>query len=179
MQFKKIILLLLSINCFGQSDSVFIRKNTMPFSEKAVYITDTIVFETPNARNILIGNTILTQTLNQQIAKGYGLFFEEFKVKDCRNSEIPKPNKVINIERNKNEWIIKILVYSNCCQDFLADISIENDNTLNFIFYNYGMYCSCSCPFELTYKIRIMEFEDLKKLKFLTINGETKTKLKA
>ena len=178
MRYIRIILLLLSINCFGQNDTVYIKKNIKPFEEKAVYKTDTIVFETPNARNILIGNAILTQTSNQQGAKGFGLFFEDFKVKDCRNSEIPKPNKIIGIKKNKEEWIINALVYSNCCQDFLADISVENDNTLNLIFHNYGMYCSCSCPFELTYKIRIMEFEDLKKIKFLTINGETKSVLK-
>ena len=178
MRYLKILLILLSINCFGQNDTVYIKKNIKPFEEKAVYKTDTIVFETPNARNILIGNDILPQTPNQQGAKNYGLFFEDFKVKDCQESEIPRPNKIIGIEKNKKEWNIKALVYTNCCQDFLADISVDNDNTLNLIFHNYGMYCFCSCPFELTYKIRIMEFDDLKKIKYLTINGETKTELK-
>ncbi len=178
MRYINIILLLLSINCFGQKDTVYIKKNINPFSEKAIFQTDTLVFETPNARNILIGNAILTETSNQQGAKNFGLFFEDFKVKDCHASEVPKPNKIIGIEKEKEKWNIKILVYSNCCQDFLADISVENDNTLNLIFHNYGMFCSCSCPFELTYKIRVMEFDDLKKIKFLTLNGETKTELK-
>lgn len=178
MRYLTIFLILITINCFGQNDTVFIRKNIKYYPEKAVYKTDTIVFETPNARNILIGDAILTQTSNQQGAKSYGFFFEEFNVKDCRNSEIPKPNKIIGIEKNKEEWNITALVYSNCCQNFLADISVENDNTLNLIYLNYGMYCSCSCPFELKYKIRIMEFDDLKKIKYLTINGKTKTELK-
>ncbi|GAA3555919.1 hypothetical protein [Snuella lapsa] len=178
MRYLKLTLLLLSITCFGQNDTVFIRKNIKHYPEKAVYKTDTIVFETPNARNILIGNDILTQTSNQQGAKGYGIFFESFNVKGCRESEMPQPNKVIRIGKSKEEWNITILAYTNCCQDFLADISVENGNTLDLIFHNYGMYCSCTCPFELTYKLRIMEFEDLKKVKYLTINGKTKTELK-
>jgi hypothetical protein len=173
----KILILLISINCFGQNDSVFIRKNVAPFSEKAIYKTDTIIFSTPNARNILIGNAILTQTLNQQEAKSFGLFFEDFKVDDCIKSGIPEPDKILKIEKTKDYWIIKIKAYTNCCQDFLSDINVSNDNTLNLIFYNYGMYCSCSCPFELTYKIRIMELEDIKKIKYVTINNKSKTKI--
>jgi len=169
---------LFSVHCFGQKDTVYIKKNVNPFSEKAVYKTDTLIFETPNARNILIGNSILTQTPNQQAAKHYGLFFEDFTVKDCQESEQPKPNKIIGIEKKKQEWIVTAVVYANCCQNFLADIRVENDNSLNLIFYTYGMYCSCSCPFELNYTIRIREFEGLKKIKYLTINGASKTELK-
>lgn len=163
---------------YAQNDSVFIRKTVDPFSENPVYKTDTIVFNTPNARNILIGNTILPQTSNQQVAKSYGLFFKAFSVEDCEhNQSLPEPDKIVEIKRSKTEWVIKVLVYTNCCQDFLADIIVDNEDTLNLMFINYGMYCFCSCSFELTYKFRIMGFEDLKKIKYLSINGETKTKL--
>ncbi|MGV6831416.1 MAG: hypothetical protein ACWA5P_07640 [bacterium] len=178
MRYLKLLLILVSINCFAQNDTIYIKKNIKPFEEKAVYKIDTIIFKTPNARNILIGDAILTQTANQQIAKGYGLFFSDFKVKDFEENERPKPNKILSVERNKKEWTITALVYTNCCQDFLADISVSNDHTLNLIFYNYGTYCSCNCPFELTYKINIMEFEDLKKIKYVTINGEIRTEIK-
>ena len=164
--------------CFAQNDSIFIRKNIEPYSDKPVYKTDTIVFDNPNSRNILIGNTILPQTSNQQITKSYGLFFEEFYVKECSDSqEEPKPNKIIEINKKKEEWIIKAIVYTNCCQDFLADVEVNDDNTLNLKFINYGMYCSCSCPFEIKYKFRVKEFKDLNKIKYITINGETKTNL--
>ncbi|MCF7560416.1 hypothetical protein L3X39_07185 [Sabulilitoribacter multivorans] len=173
------LVLFVSFNfCYGQNDSIFIRKNIEPFSDKPVYKTDTIVFDTPNARNILIGNVILPQTSNQQLTKSYGLFFEEFGVKDCSESQDePKPNKIVEIDRSKEEWGIKAIVYTNCCQDFLADVEVKNDNTLNLIFINYGMYCFCSCPFEITYKFRVMEFDDLKKIKFVSINDEAKTNL--
>ena len=69
MRYLKIVILLFTINCFGQNDTVYIKKSINPPSEKIVYQTDTIVFETPSDRNILIGNAILTQTRNQQIAK--------------------------------------------------------------------------------------------------------------
>ncbi|WNH07714.1 hypothetical protein [Thalassobellus suaedae] len=99
-------------------------------------------------------------------------------MKDCLDNEsLPKPDKIIEIIKKKNEWIIKALVYTNCCQGFLADVSVNNDDTINLMFINYGMYCSCSCPFEISYKFRIEPFDDLSKIKFVSINGETKTKL--
>ncbi len=177
-RFIPLLLLLLSFNIFGQKDTIFIRKNIKPYSEKIEYKTDTIIFETLNARNILIGDAILTQTKNQQIAKGYGLFFEKVEVKECGESQKPKSDEIIEFEKENDKWKIKMLAYSNCCQDFLVDISIEKDETLNLIYYNYGMYCSCSCPFEVTYTIRIMEFDDLKKIKSVIINGDNSTKMK-
>lgn len=178
----KRLFLIIFVFCFNfieaQNDSIFIRKNIEPYSDKPVYKTDTIIFKNPNSRNILIGNTILPQTSSQQGTKSYGLFFEEFNVKDCLdNKSEPKPNKIIQITKKKNEWIIKALVYTNCCQDFLADVSVYNDNTVNIMFTNYGMYCFCSCPFEITYKFRVEPFDDLSKIKFVSINGEATTKL--
>ena len=171
-------MLLSTFKCFSQNDTVFIKANQNPFSENAEYKIDTVIFRFPSSRNVLIGNAILTQTFNQQIAKGFGFFLEDFKVKNCHQNEKPQPSKIIGIEKEKGEWRIKALVYTNCCQDFLADISIEDDNTLNLIFHNYGTYCSCSCPFEITYKLRVMEFDRLKKIEFLEINGEAKTPIK-
>lgn len=178
MKTTAILLLFFSLNIFGQKDTVFIRKNIKPYPEKIEYKTDTIIFETPNARNILIGDAILTQTKNQQIAKGYGLFFEKVEVTESGDSQKPKSDKIIEVKKEIDKWIIKMLAYSNCCQDFLVDISVEKDETLNLIYYNYGMYCSCSCPFEVTYTIRIIEFDDLKKIKSVIINGDYSTKIK-
>ena len=175
-----LFLLLLSFNAFGQKDTVFIRKNIKPYpyTKNIEYKTDTIIFETPYARNILIGNAILTQTKNQQIAEGYGLYFEKIDVSECGGSEIPKPNKIIEQKKENGKWIIKIKVYSNCCQDFLTDIKVENDETLNLKFYNYGMYCSCDCPFEVTYTIRLMDIDDLKKINSIVINDDYSTLIK-
>lgn len=176
MKYLTILFLFLVFKIYCQNDTVFIRKNIKPFSEKIEYKTDTIVFTTPNARNILISDAILTQTKNQQIAKGYGLFFEKFEVKECEKSEKLKSDKIISVKKEKDQWIIKIIAYSNCCQDFLADIKVEKNETLNLIYYNYGMYCSCSCPFEVTYTIRIMSFDSLKNIKSVIINGNYSTK---
>jgi len=173
-----LFLLLLSLNAFGQKDTVFIRKNIKSFTESVEYKTDTIIFETRYARNMLIGNAILTETKNQQIAREYGLFFEKIEVSECGGSEIPKPNKIINQKKENGKWIIKTKIYSNCCQDFLTDIKVENDETLNLKYYNYGMYCSCDCPFEVTYTIRLENFDDLKKISSIVINDDYATLIK-
>ena len=174
-----ILFLVISLNCFGQNDTVFISKNIANYGDEPIYKTDTIIFDTPNARNIIIGDAVLEQTENQQIAKGFGLFLKEIEVYDCKDkSGYTKPNKIIEFVQTKKEWSIKTLVYSNCCQDFLADIKIENQNTLNLIFYNYGQYCLCSCPFELTYKLDVEEYDDLKKINSIIINGDSETKMK-
>jgi len=173
-----ILLLLFSFNIFGQKDTIFIRKNIKPYAEKIEYKTDTIIFETPNTRNILIGDAILTQTKNQQIAKGYGLFLEKIEVSECSENEKSKPNKIIEQKKENGKWLIKTKVYSNCCQDFLVDLKIENDETLNLKYINYGMYCSCECSFELTYTIRLMEFDDLKKINSIIINNDFSTLIK-
>jgi len=173
-----VLFIILPLNLWSQKDTVFIRKNINYYPDKIEYKTDTIIFETPNARNILIGDAIMTETYNQQVAKGYGLFFEKIEVSECGGSEYPKPNKIIEHKKENGKWIIRTKVYSNCCQDFLTDIKVENDETLNLKFYNYGMYCSCECPFEVTYTIRLMNFDDLKKITSIIINDDYSTLIK-
>lgn len=177
MRILTLLFIVISFSNFAQSDTVFIRKNIDKFADQPVYQTDTIIFDTPNARNILIGDAILTQTYNQQVAKGYGLFLKEIEVEDCKSTEPTELNEIIEFDRSSNKWTVKTMINANCCQDFLVDIKVENENTLNLIFHNYGMYCSCSCLFELTYKIDIMDFDDLSKIKSVIINGDERTRI--
>ncbi len=87
---------------------------------KCLFIKQILLFfDNPNSRNSLVGNTILPQKSNQQETKSYGLFLERFNVKDCLDKESePKPNKIIQIIKERKEWIIKALVCSNWCQYF-------------------------------------------------------------
>ena len=177
MRILTLLFIVISFSSFGQSDTVFIRKNIDIYADKPNYQTDTIIFDTPNARNILVGNAILTQTYNQQVAKGYGLFLKAIEVEDCKSTEPTELNEITKFDKSSNKWTIKTHVNANCCQDFLVDIKVDDENTLNLIYHNYGMYCSCDCLFELTYIVDIMDFDDLSKIKSILINGDERTRI--
>jgi hypothetical protein len=149
---------------WGQADTVFIKYNKDKFEEKPNYKTDTIIFDTPNARQILYGTTVLPWTLNQQIAKGYGLYLNSVSLTPCKQND---------------KLTIEVKYWANCCHSFLCDLEVINDMTVNLIIYGYGAtYCSCSCCFGLTYNISTMTVDEFDKLKYITINGNEKTKRK-
>lgn len=178
----------------GQSDTVFIKYNKDKFEEKLTYKTDTIVFDTPNDRQILYGTDVLPSTYNQQVAKGFGLFLNQIEFTPCKQilqpiligeeeiieePEIIEVDSIISIIKTDTLWTFALKIFENCCHSFLCDISIESDSILNLIFYSYGAnYCSCDCCFGLNYKIERLNFEDNTKIKFVMINGNIKSKKK-
>jgi len=173
---------------WAQSDTVFIKYNNDKFIEKPNYITDTVVFETPNARQILYGTTILPWTYNQQVAKGYGFFLRKIVLTPCKQKLQPilnedefKPdlNQVLSVKRTDTLWTIETKINENCCHSFLCDIKIVDDSIIDLIYYSYGAtYCDCNCCFGMTYNIEKMNFEDNKKVKYVMINGDRKTIIK-
>ena len=177
MRILALFFTVISFSGFGQSDTVFIRKNIDKFADIPTYQTDTIIFDTPNARNILVGNAILTQTYNQQVAKGYGLFLKAIEVADCKGTEPTELNEITKFDKSSNQWTIKTHVNANCCQNFLVDIKVDDENTLNLIYHNYGTYCFCGCVFELSYIIDVMDLDDLSKIESILINGDERTRI--
>ena len=165
---------------WAQADTVFMKYNKDTFEEKPNYKTDTVIFDTPNARQILYGTTVLPWTQNQQIAKGYGLYLDSVSMTPCQQELGKMPdmkNQVFAVNQVKDGLTIEIKYWGNCCHSFLCDIEVKNDATVNLIIQGYGAtYCSCDCCFGLTYHLTTMKVDEFDKLKFITINGDEKDK---
>lgn len=172
-----IFFFIISISSSGQQDTVFIKYNLDNDQDKIVYTTDTVLFATPMGRHILKGTTVIPWTHNQQIAKGYGFYFDNVTKSDCKKDATAEriPTKINSIVNKTNELIIDINISDNCCYSFLCDIQILNESTINLIYYGYGTYCSCDCCFGLTYKLTKEDVPELTKIKSVMINGISKT----
>ena len=183
MKYLLSILIFLLINSltWGQADTVFIRYNKVKLEEKLNYKIDTVIFDTPNARQILYGTTVLPWTLNQQVVKNYGLYLDSVSITTCKQERGKMPglkNYIVNVDQTLDHMAIEIKYWGNCCHSFLCDLEVKNDHNLNLIILGYGAtYCSCDCCFGLTYQLTKMEVEDFKNLKYVTINSDEKTKI--
>ena len=166
---------------FGQEqDTVFIKYNQDKWAEKPNYTTDTVIFDNPNERQLLYGTTVLPWTQKQQIAKGYGLYLEKVSMTPCEQELWERPdmkNQVLVINQIEDSLTIEIKYWGNCCHSFLCDLEIMERTTINLLIYGYGaMYCDCTCCFGLTFHLNTMEVDEFHKLKYITINGEERTK---
>lgn len=177
--FVLILLLLTTCLAWGQADTVFIRYDKNQFGGETIeYKTDTILFETPAARSILHGTTVLPWTANQQLAKGYGLYLDKVRIASCRQGEKPKElEEVVSVATTGKTLIIQLNILGNCCHSFLCDVQIVNDSIVNLLHYGYGAtYCSCFCCFGLTYEFSLeRDSTDLDRLKKVMINGDERT----
>ncbi len=161
---------------WGQADTVFIKYNKDKFEEKLNYKTDTVIFDTPNARQILYGTTVLPWTNSQQIAKNFGIVLQTVTRTDCKQSGKPTENEVVNITETDTSMKIELKIFGNCCHSFLCDLEIVDDAIINLKYYGYGAtYCSCDCCYGLTYNIEKWNFDDYKLLKSIMVNGDRLT----
>lgn len=178
-----IILTLLTLDTYCQ-DTVFIRQSD-PYADSILYKTDTVIFLSAAKSKILYGTTILPWTDNQQVAKSYGLFFNNIKFSECQENieqitedeeYLDQTNSILTVTKNDTLLTVEIKIIANCCHSFLCDISVENDSILNLIYYGYGVSCSCDCCYGLIYQIKNERyFEDNKKIKYVMIKDDKKT----
>lgn len=165
---------------WGQKDTLLIKYDTYQVEEKQNNQMDTIVSKQPNERNILFGTTVLPNTYQQQIAKSYGLFLDSVSLNPCIQDfgimdELK--SQVLGVIQRKDSMSVEVNYIGNCCHSFLCDVEIQNDDSINLIILGYGdMYCTCNCCYGLKFHFTTMEFDDFKKLKFITINGNLNTK---
>jgi len=131
----------------------------------------------------LVGTTVLTASKkNMEAGAVHGLWLDDFKSSQCLQpqSETPPPTEITSVKHpNDSTLIITANINANCSYDFLGEIEIVSDNTLNLIYHGYGGYASCNCCFGLTYKIKIVRNDDYRfdKLKYVTIDGIAKTSI--
>ena len=174
------LILFFSAFTLSAQDTVFIKKTKDWTAAYPEYETDTVIFPSGMMRNILTGTTVIPFTQNQQYAKGYGLFFEKVTKSDCSNSreEVYKEEDKINsFESNESNLTIEVKVYDNCCYDFLCDIAVDSNGTLNLIYQGYGSHCGCECCHGLTFELSKFVHSNFGEIKALMLNGDESTRI--
>ncbi len=183
MIIRKIIFLLVVLfsvlSVSAQQDTVFMKYNKNSWSEENInYEVDTVLFDTPLARHILYGTTIISGSANQRLAMEFGLGFERLVHSDCKeeskdfNGHLQKLNTVLLTDTS---IVIDFNVIANCCHDFLCDIAVDDNGVLNLITMGYGGYCFCTCCFGLTYHLSLEQWADIPKVKSVIINNDPST----
>ncbi len=171
-----ILFVIISLQLFAQNDTVFIRKMD---SYKKDYVTDTIIFSNEMYRTVLTGTTILPMSYNQLDVQGYDIHLMKVKSTDCdnRSNELSSGAHIKKVLFTDSSMVIKTTIYSNCCFNFLCDVGVENDSTLNLIYYEYGAtHCACNCCFCLDYHLSIGTMLGKENtMKFIIINDNTKS----
>lgn len=157
--------------CSQHADTVFIHYTA--HDNDSIYLkVDTSIFESFMHRNLLIGTTILSETHNQQYAKGYGLWLNKVEKSNCPKTrgEPKNQNSINSIIQTDTSMIIDVSFTANCCQDFLCDIGIGSGDTLNLITIGYGTNCACTCCYGITFyldKVLDSEFRKVKGVKLV------------
>jgi hypothetical protein len=132
--------------------------------------------------NKLIGTTVLKSSeKNHSTGYSTGLWLENLTTSECgAPMEHPTPTQITSIKQpNDSTLVIKALIDANCSYDFLGEVEVLNGNTLNLLYHGYGGYAQCNCEFELTYTFEVSS-EGLNipdKIKFVTVDGASKTSL--
>ena len=161
---------------WSQADTVFIKYNKEKFEEKPHYKTDTVIFETPNARQLLYGTTILPWTSSQQMAKNFGLAFQRVSNTGCKQTGKPTVNEIVSIAETDTTLSIELKIWGNCCHSFLCDLEIVDNSIVNLKYYGYGATnCDCDRCYGLTYTFEKWDFKEYKLLKGVMINGDKQT----
>jgi hypothetical protein len=145
-------------------------------------LTDAVIGDTLDPVHRLEGTTVLTSSeKNLESRWVYGLGLNRISVTPCQSSgEKVTPTTITSIKQlNDSMLVIKAMISANCGYDFLGEIEVVSDSTLNLIYHGYGSYASCSCCFGLTYEIEIMRDPDydMRKLKYVTVNGVARKSL--
>jgi hypothetical protein len=93
------------------------------------------------------------------------------------NTKYPIINEVIH---NDSILSVDFNFRDECGSDFLCEVELVDNNTLNLIYHQFGAYTSCLCCYGLKYNFNII-IEDQNgsepNIEFITINGKEKTKI--
>lgn len=179
MRFSVIaILILCPVLLSAQKDTTFITYDKNPIDDTLIYTTDTLLNDDAFGRAILYGTTVLPMSRNNISAIGHGFTLTKVEGTPCKQSREPvrlSDSKIISIEKNDSLWVIQTSIVENCCYDFLCELAIDSDSILNLVYTGYGDHCGCNCCFGITYTIKIDDYGDVDKVKYLLLNGDKKS----
>jgi hypothetical protein len=174
------VIIISGLNAYCQEDTVFIKHAKDWTSDTLVYVTDTVLFSSGMVRHILTGTTVLPETHNQVLCKGYGLYLKKVTKSDCQGSEdwlYKSEEKINSIEITDSTITVDINIKDNCCYDFLCEIVVDENKTLNLIYQGYGSYCACDCDccFGLTYHIKKVLTDHYPQVTAVMLEGKQET----
>ena len=158
------------------SDTMYVKYHD-PFSDSLYYKEDTIL-STSRLNVFLAGTDILPITGNQLDARRFNIFLDDLTSYDCIDHTEVFDNKIVSVLKKGDKIIVTIKVQSNCCYQFLGDIGVYNDSTLNLIYIDYGdKHCACNCIYDLTYSLSTNQYneEGIIDLKAFVINNDFST----
>ena len=174
----KLLLLLLftisTLGVYGQSDTVFFKYNTSKIYDSLSYSIDTVVFASSMFRNVIIGTSALPWTSSQQEFKGLGIYLDKVSKIDCDRSGRESKNSipVINsFEKTDSSLVVDLIIYENCCYDFLCDVSLKEGHQIVLEYKGYGALCGCRCCFGLSYHFTISSKESLDAIDEIVIDS--------
>ena len=162
----------------AQVDTVFMRFNAGGW-DSLHYVTDTLIFPSPNGHHILKGTTVLPWTGNQENAKAYSLYLANIIRSDCPKTsgdQYMEHGLINSITLTDTSLVVDIKIFENCCYDFLADVSVDTAGIINLIYHGYGSFCFCQCCFGLTYYFQRVDYPDVEEISAVIINGDQRTR---
>lgn len=169
--------LLWRMHSAAQTDSVFIKYNAEPDADVPMYTTDTVLFETSNARQLLYGTMVLPNTEGQGRLKNAGWWLEGVTLSPCKSEGKRSNNAITDVAVFDSTATIEIKIWGNCCHSFLCDVELENDSLLVLKYHGYGKsYCFCDCCFGLTYHFHLENAVEGIGIKAVMVDKETSTK---
>ena len=137
------------------ADTLFLRyADEVDIHDNPIYTTDTLTFNSPLARNILIGTTVLPGAAGVWTLYDYGYSLQRIESTPCYGDyESPDfgNDKVNTIRQTDSTLEVDVTIYDNCCYSFLCTATIDSSNTMHLNYIGYGSLCACSCCFGLTY----------------------------
>lgn len=138
----------------AQEDTLIIKYNNSHSNDPSYFVVDTFTYYSPFERHFLIGTTVLPWTQNQLMVKNFGLNLDSVAKTNCLNNAENvkgKKDKINYVTITDTSLTVDVSIYSNCCYDFLCDVSIDDKGNLMLIYQGYGDYCSCTCCFGLRF----------------------------
>lgn len=121
-------------------------------------ILDSELIPTPEGDIIIKGHRALPWSESLDSANVMGVFLDSIQLSPCDHNadQGRENNKIIKTSELDSSIIVHTSIISNCCREIAGDLQIENDSTINLIFYAYnGDYCECDCCFQLDYYLTI------------------------
>lgn len=167
-----------SIPAYAQEpDTLFLRYNHSEDYDTLIYKTDTVVYSSSMQRNFLIGTTVLPNTPRALTARAHGFYLASVTKASCPNGGLGfNADRINSVMETDSTLTVDITIGANCCYDFLCDVSVDKQGTLNLHFQGYGVNCACLCCFGLTFYFEKEKEFYYEKSKAVMIAGNPKTR---
>ena len=127
------------------------------------------------------GNQILFKSRSAYyVGELAGLWLSNVTITDCENDgkepNGSKHNQISEIIQTDTSISIEFYIFETCGSDFLFDVKVVNQNTLDLIYFQYNSWADCRCCYGVKYDFNLYNDPlDSYHLTHITFNGENKT----